>query len=119
LIGYQVLGYQVCLDDQRWWSAISKITDFPPSNVFLVFLGLIELNVKLEEDVSNGYRKRPSGCFREAYPSVNPFNVRAFLVGWGEIDSRVQNDEDSFGIEVLFPKVLTLLSPYAADNTLT
>ena len=55
----------------------------------------------------------------EAYPSVNPFDVRAFLVGWGEIDSRVQNDEGSFGMEVLFPKVLTLLSPYTADNALT
>ena len=42
--------------------------------------------------------------FREAYPSVNPFDVRAFLVGWGKIDSRMQNDEGSFGMEVLFAK---------------
>ena len=56
--------------------------------------------------------------FWEAYPSVNPFSVRAFLVGWSKIDSRVQNDEGSFGMEVLFPKVLTVV-PYVADNALT
>jgi hypothetical protein len=56
--------------------------------------------------------------FWEAYPSVNPFGVRAFLVGWSKIDSRVQNDEGSFGMEVLFPKVLTVV-PYVADNALT
>jgi hypothetical protein len=61
----------------------------------------------------------PRDILGRAYPSVNPFDVRAFLVGWGEIDSRVQNDEGSFGMEVLFPKVLTLLSPYTADNALT
>jgi len=42
--------------------------------------------------------------FGETYPSVNPFGVRAFLVGRGKINSRMQNDEGSFGMEVLFPK---------------
>jgi hypothetical protein len=42
--------------------------------------------------------------FGKTHPSVNPFGVRAFLVGWGKIDSRMQNDEGSFGMEVLFAK---------------
>lgn len=54
----------------------------------------------------------------ETCPSVNPFGVRAFLVGWGKIDSGMQNDEGSFGMEVLFPKVLTVV-PYTGDNALT
>jgi hypothetical protein len=56
--------------------------------------------------------------FWETYPSINPFGVRTFLVGWGKIDSGMQNDEGSFGMEVLFPKALTVV-PYAGDNALT
>jgi hypothetical protein len=47
--------------------------------------------------------------FGKTHPSVNPFGVRAFLVGWGKIDSGMQNDEGSFGMEVLLPKAFTVV----------